>query len=352
MAAVNTTGPAPYIYTCTRMRVRRSKLIPREDYMRMLNMELPEITRVIEETRYKAEIDELAPSFSGIDLIEIALSWNLAKEYQKIIELVPGHLKGFTKSYLLRWDIQNVLTIIRGKHQGVKTGKIREILIPAGCLDRTVLDRLLNEDSPDRIIESLKDHKLYPVFERELAGAMESGSFADMENELYKAYYANLIREAKGGVKGGHAFLSYIKVDIDTRNLQTVFRVKGEADPEELKALMVEGGSFTIDELVRLASSDNMDEVVDTVNKRIKGESFDEVFELVKAGKSSYEVEVGLIKAKLSEMEKLSRRYAFSVAPILVYLEEKYYEVANLRALARGKESKLPSEKIEASMVV
>jgi V/A-type H+-transporting ATPase subunit C len=51
-------------------------------------------------------------------------------------------------------------------------------------------------------------------------------------------------------------------------------------------------------------------------------------------------------------MEKLSRRYAFSVTPILVYLEEKYYEVANLRALARGKESKLPSERIEASMVV
>ena len=67
MAAVNTTGPAPYIYACTRMRVRKASLLPREEYMRMLNMELPEITRFIGETRYKTEIDELASSFSGIE---------------------------------------------------------------------------------------------------------------------------------------------------------------------------------------------------------------------------------------------------------------------------------------------
>jgi V/A-type H+-transporting ATPase subunit C len=65
---------APYIYVCTRMRVRKAKLIPREEYMRMLNMSLPEITRIIQETQYKQEIDELSTVFDGIDLIEIALT--------------------------------------------------------------------------------------------------------------------------------------------------------------------------------------------------------------------------------------------------------------------------------------
>ncbi len=51
-------GPAPYIYVCTRMRVRKSKLLPKEEYLRMLNMGLPEITRSIEELEYKREIDE------------------------------------------------------------------------------------------------------------------------------------------------------------------------------------------------------------------------------------------------------------------------------------------------------
>ena len=40
----------------------------------MLNMSLPEITRIIGETEYKQEIDELGTTFKGIDLIEVALS--------------------------------------------------------------------------------------------------------------------------------------------------------------------------------------------------------------------------------------------------------------------------------------
>ncbi|HJJ41256.1 MAG TPA: ATP synthase A1 subunit C, partial [Methanocorpusculum sp.] len=58
------SGSAPYIYVSTRMRVRKSKLIPREEYLRMLNMGLPELTRLVEEMEYKREIDELAASFS------------------------------------------------------------------------------------------------------------------------------------------------------------------------------------------------------------------------------------------------------------------------------------------------
>ena len=54
------SGSAPYIYVSTRMRVRKSKLIPREEYLRMLNMGRPELPRLVEEMEYKREIDELA----------------------------------------------------------------------------------------------------------------------------------------------------------------------------------------------------------------------------------------------------------------------------------------------------
>ena len=49
MSSVSTTGPAPYIYSSTRMRVRKSKLIRHDEYMRMLNMSLPEIIHAIQE---------------------------------------------------------------------------------------------------------------------------------------------------------------------------------------------------------------------------------------------------------------------------------------------------------------
>ena len=244
---------APYIYICTRMRVRKTTLLPREEYMRMLNMSLPEIIRIIGETDYKQEIDELGATFKGIDLIEVALSWNLAKEYQKILEITPGTLKQFTQAYLRRWDIQNVLTILRGKMQGEKTGKIKEVLIPAGSLDRAILDRLLAEDSTDKIVESLKAYRMYPsVFAREYPLAKESGSYSRLENALYKQFYAEIIEEAESGIKGGNLFLEFIRLEIDIKNVKTLFRLHADAVEEDAQEMFISGGVLTSSDFASL----------------------------------------------------------------------------------------------------
>ncbi|QSZ67651.1 ATP synthase A1 subunit C [Methanofollis aquaemaris] len=347
-------GPAPYIYVSTRMRVRKAKLIPREEYLRMLNMSLPEITRIIGETEYKKEIDELSSSFSGVNLIEVALSWNLAKEYQEILKITPSGLMKFVQSYLRHWDIQNVLTILRGKTQGVKPGKIKEVLIPAGELDRNVLDRLLAEDSPERIVEAVKGRRLGPVLAAGLHEALEAGSFATLENELYKNLYGQMISDAKGGIKGGHEFLGYIQTEIDTRNIMNLFRFRAQkTSGEAVKALLIpDGKAFSVDELVRMSSIESLDELIEAAKKKATDPELAEVFEELRQQRPIHEVEVLLTNYQLKQMDRLSKLYPFSVLPILAYLEMKRYEVTNLRAVARGKEYGLPNERIESYLVM
>ncbi len=343
---------APYIYVCTRMRVRKAKLLPKEEYMRMLNMSLPEITRFIGETEYKQEIDELATTFKGIDLIEVALSWNLAKEYQKIQEITPGNLKQFTQAYLRRWDIQNVLTILRGKMQGVKAGKIKEILVPAGSLDANVLDRLLPEESIERIIDSLKGHRMYPVLAREYPAAKEIGSFSRMENELYKQFYAEILAEGEGGIKGGNLFLDFIKLDIDIKNIKTLFRLRADTFKEDAREMHIIGGALSATDFANLNNIDDQGEFIDQLKAKIRQKLLLSLLEDMRSEKTIRDVEVRLTRVQLEQMERMSKRNPISIHPILVYLEKKKYEVFNLRALARGKESKLPSEKIAEYLVV
>lgn len=343
---------APYIYVCTRMRVRKSKLIPREEYMRMLNMSLPEITRIIQETEYKDEIDELSTVFKGIDLIEVALSWNLAKEYQKILEITPGNLKQFTRSYLRRWDIQNVLTILRGKMQGEKVGKIKEILVPAGSLDRDTLDRLLAEDNPERIIEALKGNRIYVVISREYPAAKESGSFSRMENELYKQFFSEIIAEAESGIKGGNQFLDFIRFDIDIRNIKTLFRLRMDTFEEDAREMYIAGGVLSAADFTNLNTVRDQAEFIDQLKEKIRNNLLISLLDELKSEKVIHDVESRLTRVQLEQMERLSKRNPFSIHPILVYLEKKKYEVFNLRALARGKESKLPSERIAEYLVV
>jgi V/A-type H+-transporting ATPase subunit C len=347
-----TGGPGPYIYVCTRMRVRKAKLIQKDEYQRMLNMSLPEITRIIGETAYKQEIDELGASFRGIDLIEVALSWNLAKEYQKILEITPGTLKQFTRSYLRRWDIQNVLTILRGKMQGIKPGKIKEILIPAGSLDRIILDKLLSEDSIDRIIETLRGQRMYPVLAAKIGEAKEIGSFSKMENELYRQFYADVIAEAESGVKGGGLYLSFIRLDIDVMNVKTLFRLRADSFEEDPHEMFIAGGVFTINDFVRLNAIKDEGEFIDALRAKLKQKTLVAFLDDLKEKKKVHDIEMSLTRVQLDQMERMSKLHPFSVHPILVYLEKKKYEVSNLRALARGKESKLASERIAEYLVM
>jgi len=343
---------APYIYVCTRMRVRKSKLILREEYMRMLNMSLPEITRIIQETEYKQEIDELSSSFKGIDLIEVALSWNLAKEYQKILEITPGNLKQFTRSYLRRWDIQNILTILRGKMQGEKVGKIKEILVPAGSLDRVILDRLLAEDNPERIVEALRGNRIYPVLSREFPATKESGSFSRMENELYKQFFSEIITEAESGIKGGNQFLDFIRFDIDIRNIKTLFRLRMDTLVDDAREMYISGGVLSSADFAALNTLRDQAEFIDQMKAKIRNSLLISLLDELKSEKVIHDVESRLTRVQLEQMERLSKRNPFSIHPILVYLEKKKYEVFNLRALARGKESKLPSDRIAEYLVV
>jgi len=351
MAGV-TGGVAPYIYVCTRMRMRKSKLIRREEYLRMLNMSLPEITRVIEETMYKQEIDELGTSFKGIDLIEVALSWNLAKEYQKILDITPGTLKQFTRLYLRRWDIQNVLNILRGKTEGIKAGKIKEILVPAGSLDSSLLDRLLVEDSIDRIVEALKGQRIYPVLAAQITEAKETESFSKLENELYKQFYADLLAESKSGVKGGQQFLSFVRLDIDIKNIKTLFRLRADKFEEDPRGMFITGGALTADDFIRMNSIKDLAEFIDNLKMKFRHKTLHALLDELRGEKKVHDIEVRLTSVQLEQMERMSKLYPFSIHPILVYLEKKKYEVFNLRAIARGKESRVPNERISEYLVI
>ena len=347
----NSSSQALYIYTSTRLRVRKSKLLTPVEYHRMLNMGLSEIIRFIGETEYQKEVEELGTSFSGVDLIELALSWNLAKEYQRVIDMAPGTLKHFAKTYLERWDIYNVLTILRGKNQGLKEGKIKEVLIPAGSLNKTMLDRLLTEDTGEQVIDGLKHWHLYPVLQSH-AAELSSGSLAQMENDLYKKFYADLLQIGTQGVSGAVQFLKFVKLEIDTLNIKTIFRMQADTVSKATRDLFIPGASLTLDELEQISGLSSTNEIIDALSARIHSKPLLAALEELREKKTLNEINIELTKAQLDQMERLSRINPFSIHPVLVYLEKKKHEVANLRALARGKESQLSGDVIERYLVI
>ena len=213
------------------------------------------------------------------------------------------------------------------------------------------LDRLLLEDSPERIVEALKGKKLYPVIVTEFPGAVQSNSLSHMENELYKDFYQDLISDANA-MKGGKLFLNYISLDIDITNIKNLFRLRVDSIPEDAREMMIPGGTFSVDDLHRLSSITDQNEFIDALMEKVRVKTLLAVLDKLRGDKPIREIEIDLIKVQIEQMEKMAKLNPVSIHPILVYLEKKKYEVFNLRAIARGKESKLPTDRIKGYLVM
>jgi V/A-type H+-transporting ATPase subunit C len=154
MAFLRTKG-GNYAYAATRVKVRKSFLFTRETYLKLLQMSLPEISRFIEESKYKQEIDELATKYSGIDLLEYALNLNLARDMNTVQGFCQGELKGLISAYLMRWDVWNIKSILRGKFSGASDEEIRETLVPAGSIRQETLNELVKKPNVQDVVEGL-----------------------------------------------------------------------------------------------------------------------------------------------------------------------------------------------------
>lgn len=340
--------------------------------MRLLNMDINQISRFIGETEYQNEVNDLAGSLSGIALIEAALTRNLSETYQSVIKILPSSLHELAERYLARWDIWNVMLLLRSKQFGIPADQIRPVLIPAGGLSPTLLDSLLSRDSMCGVVEGLSKWELHKVLSEICSEGYRKGLFAEVENSLYIAFYTNLYRDARSGMKGGGAILPYIRFEIDIVNIRNLFRLRAGSKTEDIRPFIVPGGNLHPDFFQRVYLTEEREQFIDEMQQAKVLPLLMSAIQEIRCDTSVCEMDaaeliwkrwserktplfsvvMAVSRLRLHRLEQISRRYPFSVLPILSYLEHKRYEVMNLRAIARGKQFGLDPDHIKRYLVL
>src|SRR5438093_6371833 len=144
-----------YPYVTARVRAKKSALLTRDVYERMLQMEIPQIARVLGEGAYKEQILALAAKISGVDLIEVSTSRNLAAVFTQIIGFSEGGLRQMIGWYLDRFDVQNVKTIVRGKLFGATPEEIAEDIVAAGSMEESFLKSLIQLPTLEEVFDRI-----------------------------------------------------------------------------------------------------------------------------------------------------------------------------------------------------
>ena len=144
-----------YAYFNTRVYAMRGRLLPRDTYNKFLQMGIPEIARFLGETEYKGEIEKLGKRYRGVDLVEYALNLNLASTFHGLLEKAQSELKELIKLYMGYYDLENITTILRGKLSNISAEEVQEALIPAGSLETTKLNQLIEADYDETLTSAL-----------------------------------------------------------------------------------------------------------------------------------------------------------------------------------------------------
>src|SRR5439155_1365262 len=121
-------GTGNYAYVTARVRAKKAKLLPADEYARLLARDASEIARTLQEGTYKAEIDSLAARYRGAELVERATSLMEAENaldhayYEDLLASVPR--RGAANRAFGEWvrneiDVTNLKTLFRLRFAGV-----------------------------------------------------------------------------------------------------------------------------------------------------------------------------------------------------------------------------------------
>jgi len=321
----------------------KTKLIPHEMYQRMLGMDIPEITRYLEETQYKEEIDLMAKDHSGAELVEFATFANLAKTYRKLLDVSIDEPQFLILEYLRRWDIWNIKTILRGKFYGASEEEITKYLVPAGELDMEFLEGLVKKERVEEVISAFDGTDYY-----EALAHYDGQMLSSVENALDKLYYFRMERAVGGTLSvGGGLLLKYVRKEIDVKNLVTLFRMnKAGIEASVIQDNLIPGGKLH-EELSRMAGQ-SYNEFV----RGLEGYPFwSAISDVAAEGGSVSRIEARLRAYLVRYAWALSNYHPLSILPVLGYIVSKDTEVSNIRKIVRGKEAGLPAELIEEQVV-
>jgi len=328
-----------WAYIVARVKVMKRSLIPKEEFRKLLNMDFHEIVRYLEESEYKKEIDELSYKYSGPRLIDYALSLHLFRKYRRILDVSFGAAKELVFEYLKRWDIWNIINILRGKLANVPPEEIEETLVPVGEFSYDFY-KALTAKEVDEIVKAFDRTPYYETLSK-----IGQEPIGKIEDELYKIYYSHIVsmRPSDQPLK---LFVDFIRKEIDIKNIKAILRLKIEdIPPETIVEKIIPGGyQLDIDEARKLVSM-SFDELL----KSLEGYWF---WKEIGIEDSFSKVEIKLDSVWMEEVARKADYYPLSILPVLHYMCLKKIEVDNLRVIGWGKWEGLSNEAIEEQLVM
>ncbi|MBI4399556.1 V-type ATPase subunit [Candidatus Micrarchaeota archaeon] len=335
-------GPQTFGYSNAVVKAMKSFLLPQTTLRELIVVDtVNEIIEILENTNYKESFVKLSTLYSGVDLVEHALSENLAKTCKRIVKVTPQEAKPLILSLLKRFDIYNLKTILIGKSIGASEEEINRLIVNAGSLRKNDIKRLIGLESVDEIIASMQRTEYGMALKGVVEEYRRTKDLGLILNSMDMHYYSSLALAADLAHEA--VLKKFIIHEVNSKNIMNVLRARANNLSSDIVAkLIIEGGSFDRAYLLSLARLESVKEIVEKLGIK----ELNDAYVKFEQDKSLVHFEIAFEKQLVKESTHEMRIATLSTSAIVGYLFLKELEIANIRRIIRAKEYDMPKEKI------
>lgn len=247
----------------SKVKALMGKMLSRDQYLKLLKCkDFKSTVKVLkEETNYSELLEGYNLEKIHRGNLEIILDKHYVSIYSKFINYFHGEYRKLIKALFLRWEIEDLKVIIRGKYLGRSKDEIENKLIARSSLNTINYDYLLALKNVEEVVEGLRGSIYYKSLKNLAKGTSEKGLFR-IETELDFVYFSSVRRELKHlDNENKEVGYSIIGLETDLLNLGWIYRGKTfyKIPPEELFNYTINNGyKLSKENLRKLCYVNNM----------------------------------------------------------------------------------------------
>ena len=347
----------------SKVMVSKLQLMEPKRITDLLGMKLRDILSTLEKTPYNKEIAEIDSTNLNSSALEEAFLRNFIRTYEDLVDYSPKGIRILISAFLTKFEVNCVKAMLRAKEANLSTVEAMKYIIPAGKLNKTKCKEILeNSEKIADIVEHLSDMEYGPVLDKALTDYKEDRIFYLLEVALEKHVYSMVWRSiGKLGGLDKRIAKTIVGMEIDFANIKTILRCKamGIKEYQIIRYLIPVSEIFGEKELEKIIKDSDISIFINSLVRLAKGEMardyyyvFNELQQQKVTSLTMFEtiLDKGIIKTNL----KMIKRYTpyFNLGLILAYLNLKWFEIRNLRAIIRGTEARISPEKVKKTLIL
>jgi V/A-type H+-transporting ATPase subunit C len=341
---------ARYAFVSARIGAMRSYLFDDAGIKALVEtLSWEDAVSVLKDSAYGRELGKL--SKPRMRDVEEVLTQSLLADYGKIITSVGGDARKFIENMGKRFEVNAIKTVALTKILRMPRERAQEeVLIPFGKITKLRLSKMLETESIDELVESMRNTEYYDALQKGLARLKEDGTPFALIASLDQYVYSNIADSIKNlSGRDRKIAKSLVGPEIDAKNLMLVLRCR-ELEEEKIWELLIKHRYKLSDDLLRACLSENLE--------ILTSEQFP-YRKYTAPGMKAYRktssllgFELGMKKLVLDINKSMFRGDRFHIGTLIGYLNLKENEVRNLIAILKGKEEKLSPEDIKKLIIL